>query len=222
VNCFEVLGIELLDLYELIRFNLNVKLERVGLISYRDADKYYLGFYYPSFLKKFPLAYIYVTLSSPPSKVYSYINDYEGGENIYPYAGVSPSSVNIPVGYIKSPPHKFASIEAVGGDYGLIEVGDLRSLMVVGSTAYFEFSDIPYIWYDVDRGIYLLNIYLSGDIDSTNLYFYCSGEYLGPYIYLDDKFDRVVSEGYVKNMSKVVFQVVRGSSIPYSMFIDKY
>ncbi len=216
MSSFKVLGVELTDLYELIRFNLNTKQDRVGLFTYRASDNiFHLGFYYPSFLKRVALAFIYISLTSPPEKIYSYSNDLNGREVILYEPSDSPSFINIPVAYLRDIPHGFISLDEIEDSWKFIEVEDLRSLVTLGSTAYFETSDIPYIWYDVNRETYLLNIYSSGDGIDMNLYFYWVGEYMGPYIYVSRDFNEVGASDNIRDVSKNYFLIVRSKELPY-------
>ncbi len=215
MTSFKVLGIELTDVYELIRFNLNTKQERAGLMTYKTGDVYHIGFYYPSFLKKIVLAFIYIVSPSLPPPIYSYSNDYNGKEIVFPHPTESPSFINIPVAKLNDIPHDFASLEELEDNWRFIEVDGVESLIKLGSTAYFETSDIPYIWYDVDRRTYLLNIYSSGDGIDANLYFYWVGEYIGPYIYVSRDYREVGASNNIRDVSKNYFLVVKSRDLPY-------
>ena len=217
---FKVLGIELTDLYELIRFNLNVKQEKAGLISYKFNDGFHLGFYYPSFLKKTFLSFIYISIPNLPEKVYSYSNDSDGKEVIFPYPAESPAFINIPVAFLNESPHEFIALEDLEDSWEFIEVEDLRSLIILGATAYFETADIPYIWYDVEEKTYLLNIYSSGDGVDTNLYFYWKGNYKGPYIYISRDFREMGYSRNIRDVSRNYFLVIKARNLPYLLLKD--
>ena len=211
----KVLGIELENIVELIRFNINVKQEKVGLLAYRENNVFHVGFYYPSFLKKFFISFLYVSLESPPHEVYSYNPEPVNGSYLSEGSTSSHMIINVPVAFIETSPHTFADPEKIKDNRRRIKVRDLKSLLYIAGSTYFESSDFPYIWYDISKNVYVLGVHSSGDSESLNLYFYLDGEYIGPYISVSNDFKELNAVESIKDISKSYFLVVRAKELPY-------
>lgn len=218
----KVLGIEFENIVELIRFNINVKQEKVGLFAYKENNVFYVGFYYPSFLKDFFISFLYVSLDSSPPEVYSYNPEPVNGNYLLDDSSFSHMIINVPVAFIQGSPHTFVDPKKIKDNWEYIKVRDLKSLLYIARSAYFESSDSPYIWYDITKKVYVLGVHSSGDSESLNLYFYLDGEYTGPYISISNDFKELNGVEFIKDISKSYFLVARVKELPYlSSFKDE-
>lgn len=211
----KALGIEVFDVLDLLRLHVNVKGEKPGLMAYRSSSGgYFLGFYLPSFVKSPKLAFIYCRLGREPSKVYSFefgdVETYREG-----YRDI-PSVINIPVSFVSSYPHEFTS-EIDGSDsHSFIKVSDIRSLIIIAHSIYFELAEIPYIWYYADRDMYILNVFITDHEYGGNMFFYVKDVgYKGPYLYLDKAFGEVKIDRSPKQVDRKYVQIIRARYIPY-------
>ncbi len=210
-----VLGIEAYSLLDLIRLHVNVKGEKPGLISYPSGEgRYIIGFYLPSFVKTPKLAFIHTVIGSKPPNVYTYRVDEaevleEGYEDIV-------SSIYIPVSYLFGEPHNCVFDLGDASNLSYVKVSDLRSLLVIANSIYFELGEIPYIWFDVSNGVYVLNVFISDHDLAGNIFFYVTGEeYKGPYLYLKSDFGDVGVDDVPKRVERKYVQVIRVNRIPY-------
>jgi len=209
-----VLGIEVVDLMDLLRLHVNVKGEKPGLMAYEDGGRHYLGFYMPSFLREPKLAYIYHVMGRKPAPVYFF--NIDGREVFGEGFSSEASAINIPVSFVSSVPHSY--IEEVFGDslVSFVKVSDVRSLVVVAHSIYFEMAEIPYVWYDVGRDIYVLNVFISDHDHIGNMFFYVpGGGYSGPYIYLGEDLRDIGVDLAPNRLERKYVQVIRVKDIPY-------
>lgn len=211
----KVLGIEVCDVIDLLRLHVNVKGEKPGLMAYVDGTgKYFLGFYLPSFVKNPKLAFIYCVLDRRPPNVYSFeFNDRE----IYRegYSGLA-SAINIPVSFVSSSPHEYVYEVGDMHSHSFIKVADIRSLVIIAHSIYFELAEIPYVWYDVNRSMYVLNVFITDHEHAGNMFFYLENVgYEGPYLYLDVDFGDVRVDASPRRVERKYVQVIRVRGIPY-------
>ncbi len=211
----QVLEIEFGDIVDLIRFNINVKQERVGLISYKRNGLFYVGFYYPSFLKKIFLSFLYTTLKTPPPPVYLYNSEPINNEYLVEEPVSTHMMIKIPVAYIDQIPHASVDPEKIKGNWRYIKVRDLKSLLFIALSAYYESSDLPYIWYDLEKKAYILGVHSTGDSESINLYFYLEKEYMGPYLSLSSDLKNIGVEKSIRDVSKSYFLIVKVKKLSY-------
>jgi len=209
-----VLGIETSNILDLIRLHVNVKGDKPGLIAYSVENEYYLGFYLPSFLKSPKLAFVYSRLSSVPPKVYTFeIDDKEivkGG-----FVDV-PSAIYIPVSYLSNIPHRLVFELNKNSNISFIGVDDIRSLLVIANSIYFELAEIPYLWFDVRRRTYVLNVFITDHDHAGNMFFYVRGlDYMGPYLYVSDDYSGVEVDQAPRRVERKYTQVIRVKNIPY-------
>ena len=211
----EVLGIEFDNIVDLIRFNINVKQERLGLISYKERNVFYIGFYYPSFLKKPFVSFLYVVSKSPPPEVYFYNPEPVNEDYLLKKPDFSHIIVRVPVASIEERPHIFTNPRKIKNKFQYIRVRDLKSLLYIALSTYFESSDLPYIWYDITKEVYVLGVHSSGNSEDMNLYFYLNGRYMGPYISISNDYKALESVKSVKDVSKSYFLISRIKKLPY-------
>ena len=211
-----VIGIEVCDVLDLLRLHVNVKGEKPGLMAYKNVsnNKYFVGFYLPSFLKHPKLAFIHCILDREPPKLYSFefnnIETYKVG-----YSAL-PSAINIPISFISMLPHEYTDEIGDQDSHSFIKVFDIRSLVIIAHSIYFELAEIPYIWYDINRDVYVLNVFITDHEHAGNMFFYVEGMgYKGPYLYLDEKYDEVKVDSSPKRVEKKYVQVIRVKNLPY-------
>ena len=208
------LGIETTDVLDLIRLHVNVKGDKPGLIAYPVDNGYILGFYLPSFLKSPKLAFVYSKLPVMPSKVYTFEID---DEEIVKEGFVDvPSAIYIPVSYVSDIPHKLIFGIDKNNNISFIGVDDVRSLVVIANSIYFELAEIPYVWFDVNRRTYVLNVFITDHDHAGNMFFYVRGlDYMGPYLYISDDYSRVEVDQAPRRVERKYTQVIRVNNIPY-------
>jgi hypothetical protein len=220
VKKIDVVGIKLDNIYDLVRFNLNTKSEHEGFVSYPIKSGYRLGMYYLSFIRKFPISFIYVDRDSKPRDLFHYYVD--GREHVIEgeYRNLSVGMVHIPVAFLNVDPHRYVSVDRLNIGWKVFEVDSLRSLLVLAHQAYFEYAEIPYMWFDVRKKIYYINIYYAGEKRLLNIIYHLKyDEYVGPYIFVEDDFSGFSSTDIIKDLTKKHFLVVRVIESPYSEII---
>jgi len=217
---FKILGIKLVDFRDLIRLHVNLKRERLGLISYKSGDQYHVGFYFSPVLKEVSAVFTYYSHHNKPSRIVAYSISEE--DVITDQYMDSTRYVNIPIAYVEKAPHRFIDPNKVEISYDIVPVEDFRSLITIALSTHIERAIIPFIWYDERRKLYALNVEASSDDEEAIVIFTYSDEgYLGKYIEVDFKNDKFEFTNKVKDISLKYVLIIRVEELPFFLFKNK-
>ena len=220
---FKVLGIEVFSVNDLLRLHVNLKKDRLGLFSYRFGsapDVYHIGFYFPPLVKAITAVYVYAALEHKPSNMYSIgIGDEEEVKEEYVD---SSTYANIPVAFISDPPHQFIKPSEIEVSYDVTKVDDLISFATIAYSTYLESAIIPFIWYDVVRGEYVLNVEASSDDEEAIAIFTLkSSQPKSGYLEVDYKNNAITWVDKPKDVSKKYVLVIKARQLPFFSFRKK-
>ena len=217
---FKILGIKLADFKDLIRLHVNLKRERLGLISYRSGDQYHIGFYFSPVLKEVSAVFTYFGYKDKPPDIVAYsISEEDVVRDQYMD---STRYVNIPIAHVGKIPHKFIDPNKVEISYDVVPVKDIRSLITIALSTHIESAIIPFIWYDEKRRMYALNVEASSDDEEAIVIFtYGKQDYLGKYVEVDYRNDKFEFVSKVRDISLKYVLVVRTEELPFFLFKNK-
>lgn len=207
----KVLPIQLSSLEDLIRLIADIRRERSVLISYKESDKYLVGFYLPPQVKNIHGVFVYSVMNEIFNIISFSPND--GGAEIFRKEYVeSPLYVNIFVSKLKKPPHTFGELEEV--NIVKVDVSDIKSLIYLAYSTSFEHLIVPFIWYLEDENTFLINVEVpSSDDEKDNLLIFrykdSNLEVKKPYLVYDPKEDTISFSDVPKDLSKKYVLIVK-------------
>jgi len=218
IMAFKVLGIKLRDVKDLIRLHVNLKRERLGLLSYRVNSAYHIGFYFSPVIKEISAVFTYVEKEEKPSQILAYSISGENDDVINGYVD-SPQYANIPVAFLNKSPHIFIDPDDVELSYDVVPVEDIMSLVSIALSTHIESAMIPFIWYDEKHESYVLNVEASSDDEEAMVIFtYGKEKYLGRYVEVNYKEYNVEFVSRIRDISKRYIIVIRVEELPFFKF----
>lgn len=217
-----VLPIWLASLVDLIRLAVSVKREKACVIAFPDPDGggWIAGLYLPPFSKDFSAIFAGVRLRDRPAHTYSYSSSEEGRESIVEGIVKSSSYMPVTVAFVRDAPHNYVDLDDLGSELTYVELEDLKSLafIAISSTAD-NWSYMPFVWYDVDRGEFTLTLEatpredVEGELLVMTLPYKLEDRY--SFIVYDQESDDVfLSEGY-RGINYQYVSIVRTRALPY-------
>jgi len=217
----KVLGIEVLSLEDLVRLHVDLKKDRLGLFSYKEDDKYYIGFYFPPVVKEVNAVFTYAVMEKKPPKILSY--SYSEGESEHLEFEYIESSryFNIPVAYIDKRPHNFIDPSNITVSYDVVNVEDVYSLAVIAFSTHIESALIPFIWHDYSRKIFTLNVEASSDDEYALIFFSVKSGVNGNYIEVNFKESSIDYVNVPRDISKKYLLIVHAKDLPFYKFKRK-
>ncbi len=172
----KVIPVEVAGLIDVVRLVSNVRRERSLLLSIPRDGGYDLGFYLPPQIKGLQGVYVYTRVDDFPSSL-SYSPNDAGQEVLKEGFTDSPTYINIPVVEVSPSPHEFVDIKDFDVELITVSLRDLRSMVHVAYSTTLENVIVPFVWYLVDDGEYVLNVDAPSDDDKDYiLLFRLSGE----------------------------------------------